>query len=183
MPTKTRLLTSWYYGRFCHLNRVKLGTNVSMSTAVIRAFISRNPSRKSFFIYAVLLFLTEVLIALYAPAGFIRGFVGDVLVVILLFCMARVVVPVTHPVENTAAKNTGDGIKRLFQTPWLAFAVLLFAFAIEFGQYWGLVDKLGLGGNRLARIVIGSHFDPLDLVAYFVGYLILLGCYWKSRQS
>ncbi|MCU7986951.1 DUF2809 domain-containing protein [Shewanella sp. SW24] len=151
-----------------------------MSTAVIRAFISRNPSRKSFFIYAVLLFLTEVLIALYAPAGFIRGFVGDVLVVILLFCMARVVVP---PVVNPVANSTDEGIKRFFQTPWLALAVLLFAFAIEFGQYWGLVDKLGLGGNRLARIVIGSHFDPLDLVAYFVGYLILLGCYWKSRQS
>ena len=151
-----------------------------MSTAVIRAFISRNPSRKSFFIYAVLLFLTEVLIALYAPAGFIRGFVGDVLVVILLFCMVRVVVP---PVVNPVANSTDEGIKRFFQTPWLAFAVLLFAFAIEFGQYWGLVDKLGLGGNRLARIVIGSHFDPLDLVAYFVGYLILLGCYWKSRQS
>ena len=129
---------------------------------------------------AVLLFLTEVLIALYAPAGFIRGFVGDVLVVILLFCMARVVVP---PVVNPVANSTDEGIKRFFQTPWLALAVLLFAFAIEFGQYWGLVDKLGLGGNRLARIVIGSHFDPLDLVAYFVGYLILLGCYWKSRQS
>ncbi|MCB2382886.1 DUF2809 domain-containing protein [Shewanella sp. SR1] len=161
-----------------------------MSTAVIRAFISRNPSRKSFFIYAVLLFLTEVLIALYAPAGFIRGFVGDVLVVILLFCMVRAVVPVVSPVEKAVAipiasrtsKSTGEHILRLFQTPWLAFAVLLFAFAIEFGQYWGLVDKLGLGGNRLARIVIGSHFDPLDLVAYFVGYLILLGCYWKSRQ-
>ena len=180
MSTQVPLLTSWYYGKFCHLNRVKLGINISMSTAVIRAFISRNPSRKSFFIYAVLLFLTEVLIALYAPAGFIRGFVGDVLVVILLFCMVRAVV---SPVEKAAAKNTGDGIKHLFQTPWLAVAVLLFAFAIEFGQYWGLVDKLGLGGNRLARIVIGSHFDPLDLVAYFVGYLILLGCYWKSRQS
>ncbi|MBU1393576.1 MAG: DUF2809 domain-containing protein [Gammaproteobacteria bacterium] len=150
-----------------------------MSTAVIRAFISRNPSRKFFFIYAVLLFLTEVLIALYAPAGFIRGFVGDVLVVILLFCMARAVVP---PVFNPVANSKNEGIKRLFQTPWLAFAVLLFAFAIEFGQYGGLVDKLGLGGNRLARIVIGSHFDPLDLVAYFVGYLILVGCYWKSRQ-
>ncbi|CAD6367435.1 DUF2809 domain-containing protein [Shewanella putrefaciens] len=154
-----------------------------MSAAVIRAFISRNPSRKSFCIYAVLLFLTEVLIALYAPAGFIRGFVGDVLVVILLFCMVRAVVPVDSPAEKSLAQNTGEGMKRFFQTPWLAFSVLLFAFAIEFGQYWGLVDKLGLGGNRLARIVIGSHFDPLDLVAYFVGYLILLGCYWKSRQS
>ncbi len=99
------------------------------------------------------------------------------------FQTVRAVVPVASPVEKPLAQNTGEGIKRFFQTPWLAFAVLLFAFAIEFGQYWGLVDKLGLGGNRLARIVIGSHFDPLDLVAYFVGYLILLGCYWKSRQS
>lgn len=86
-----------------------------MSAAVIRAFISRNPSRKSFCIYAVLLFLTEVLIALYAPAGFIRGFVGDVLVVILLFCMVRAVVPVDSPAEKSLAQNTGEGMKRFFK--------------------------------------------------------------------
>ncbi|MCG9964689.1 DUF2809 domain-containing protein [Shewanella cutis] len=134
---------------------------------------SRQPDRKSFLIYAVLLFVIEVLIARYAPSGFIRGFVGDVLVVLLLFCMARSVVPVMN--------SKGHLINRLCHTPWLALAVLLFAFTIEFGQYWGLVDKLGLGGNRLARIVIGSHFDPLDLLAFFVGYLILIGIYWKRH--
>ncbi|PWF62693.1 hypothetical protein CBX96_13735 [Shewanella sp. BC20] len=134
---------------------------------------SRQPDRKSFLIYAVLLFIIEVSIARFAPSGFIRGFVGDVLVVILLFCMARTLVPVVN------AK--GESINRFWHTPWLALAVLLFAFGIEFGQYWGLVDKLGLGGNRLARIVIGSHFDPLDLLAYFVGYLILMGLYWKRN--
>ncbi|AAN57447.1 DUF2809 domain-containing protein [Shewanella oneidensis MR-1] len=134
---------------------------------------SRQPDRKSFLIYAVLLFVIEVLIARFVPSGFIRGFVGDVLVVMLLFCMARALVPVVNV--------KGEPINRLLHTPWLALAVLLFAFAIEFGQYWGLVDKLGLGGNRLARIVIGSHFDPLDLLAYFVGYLILMGLYWKRN--
>ncbi|MGL5469348.1 MAG: DUF2809 domain-containing protein [Shewanella sp.] len=134
---------------------------------------SCQPDRKSFLIYAVLLFVIEVLIARYAPSGFIRGFVGDVLVVLLLFCMARSVVPVMN--------SKGHLINLLCHTPWLALAVLLFAFTIEFGQYWGLVDKLGLGGNRLARIVIGSHFDPLDLLAYFVGYLILIGIYWKRH--
>lgn len=134
---------------------------------------SRQPDRKSFLIYAVLLFVIEVLIARFVPSGFIRGFVGDVLVVMLLFCMARALVPVVNV--------KGEPINRLLHTPWLALAVLLFAFAIEFGQYWGLVDKLGLGGNSLARIVIGSHFDPLDLLAYFVGYLILMGLYWKRN--
>ena len=134
---------------------------------------SRQPERKSFLIYAVLLFIIEVLIARFAPSGFIRGFVGDVLVVILLFCMARTLVPVVN------AK--GESINRFWHTSWLSVAVLLCAFAIEFGQYWGLVGTLGLGGNRLARIVIGSHFDPLDLLAYFVGYLILIGLYWKRN--
>ena len=136
-------------------------------------FFSRQPDRKSFLIYAVLLFIIEVLIARFVSSGFIRGFVGDVLVVILLFCMARTLVPVVN--------TKGESINRFWHAPWLALAVLLFAFAIEFGQYWGLVDKLGLGGNRLARIVIGSHFDPLDLLAYFVGYLILMGLYWKRN--
>jgi len=41
---------------------------------------SRQPERKSFLIYAVLLFIIEVLIARFVSSGFIRGFVGDVLV-------------------------------------------------------------------------------------------------------
>nr|WP_243883778.1 hypothetical protein [Shewanella algae] len=41
--------------------------------------------RWHFALATVLLFGIEVLIARYAPPGFIRGFIGDLLVVILMF--------------------------------------------------------------------------------------------------
>ena len=110
--------------------------------------------RWHFALATLLLFGIEVLIARYTPPGFIRGFIGDLLVVILMFC---------------ALKTVSPWASRL-----LLPLVLAFAFAIEFGQAFGLVDKLGLGHIRLARIVIGSHFDWLDLLAYSLGCLLLL---------
>lgn len=61
--------------------------------------------------------------------------------------------------------------------------VLIFAFMVEFAQYFKLVEVLGLEGNRLARIVIGSTFDPLDLLAYTLGAIavVLIEKYRKKR--
>ena len=104
----------------------------------------------------VTIFLIEVLIALFLHDAFIRPFVGDVLVVVLLYCFIR-------SFFKLSIKNA-------------IIAVLIFAFAVEFAQYFDLVEKLGLEHNRMARIVIGSTFDLLDLLAYLTGgILILLG--------
>ena len=54
----------------------------------------------------------------------------------------------------------------------LASAVLLFAVLVETGQYFHLADRLGVGHIPLARILIGSTFDPKDLLAYLAGTLI-----------
>lgn len=108
---------------------------------------------RQFLLLTIALFIIEVLIARYSQSGFIRGFTGDVLVVLLLFCAVRT-------------------IFRIAVIP-LAVLVLLFAYLIELGQWFGLVDILGLGQYRLARIVIGSHFDWWDLVAYSTGFVII----------
>ena len=42
---------------------------------------------------ALLLFLTEAVIALMVYDDFIRPYMGDALVVILIYCMVRTVVP------------------------------------------------------------------------------------------
>ena len=100
----------------------------------------------------LLLFGIELLIGTLLDDGFIRPFVGDVLVVMLIYCLIRTWL-------------------RLPAIP-LALGVLLFATLVETGQYFHLADRLGVGHIPLARILIGSTFDPKDLLAYLAGTLI-----------
>lgn len=46
---------------------------------------------------------------------------------------------------------------------------------IELAQAAKLLNALGLGENRLARIIFGGSFDWLDLAAYAAGGLIIVG--------
>jgi hypothetical protein len=43
------------------------------------------------------------------------------------------------------------------------------AVLVELGQLAGVARLLGLGGNALAQVVLGSSFDPLDLLCYAAG--------------
>jgi Protein of unknown function (DUF2809) len=116
-----------------------------------------------YFVAFISIFLVEVLIAVVFKDSFIRPFFGDLLVVILLYCFVRTFFKLNM-------KNAVIG-------------VLVFAFMVEFAQYFKLVEVLGLEGNRLARIVIGSTFDPFDLLAYTLGAIavVLIEKYRKKR--
>ena len=100
------------------------------------------------------MFLVELMIALFVRDSFIRPFVGDVLVVVLLYLFLRVFL-------------------MCGKAPLVA-GVLLFAWAIEVGQYFNLVSILGLQDFKVARVVIGSTFDMMDLLAYSVGAFLLM---------
>jgi hypothetical protein len=104
---------------------------------------------KKYFLLTVFLFIVEVLIALFVRDAIIRPYVGDVLVVILIYCF----------------------IKTFFNWPVVpvAIGVLLFAFAVEALQYFKVVELLGLQDSKLARIVIGTSFAWLDMLTYVIG--------------
>ena len=108
-----------------------------------------------FGIVSLLLFATEILIGIYAH-GFLRNYIGDVLVVILIYTLFRTVSP--------------EKPKASFLLPT---CILIFAFAVEFLQLWGFCDKFGIE-NRLLRIIIGTGFSIEDLVSYTVG---IIPCY------
>lgn len=110
--------------------------------------------KKKYFLFFVLLFVIEVLIALYVHDNFVRPYIGDVLVVILLYCFLQSFVKL--PVIPAA---TG---------------VLIFSFLIEILQYFHIVDRLGLGHSRLARTVIGTSFAWEDIWAYIAGFIAIL---------
>jgi Protein of unknown function (DUF2809) len=109
---------------------------------------------KKYFYFTLLLFAIEVGIAMFIHDGFIRPFIGDVLVVILIYCLVRTF----GKMRSTTA----------------AISVLAFAGTIEILQSFNLVQILGLQNNRIMAIAIGSTFDWKDLLAYAIGTMVIL---------
>jgi hypothetical protein len=107
-----------------------------------------------YFIAFVILFIGEVLIALYAHDEFVRPLLGDFLVVIMLYCLVKSVVK-----------------KQEFE---IGLFVLIFAYLVELGQYYQLVKLVGLGDNQLANIVFGNFFSWVDIVMYTLGIMLVL---------
>ncbi len=119
---------------------------------------------KNYFGFTIFIFLIEVLIALYVNDSFVRPYLGDVLVVILIYCF----------------------LKSFLKLPVLtaAIAVLVFSFTIEFLQFLNIVEKLGLEKSKIARTVIGTSFSWIDLLTYIIGITIVLIIekYWVKKN-
>lgn len=118
---------------------------------------------------ATLIFLAvEVFIALFVHDDFVRPYIGDVLVVIVVYTIVRIIVP-----EKCAL---------------LPLFVFIFAVGVEVLQYFDLVTLLGLENNRFLKILLGSVFDLKDIMCYAIG-CALLGLYefggrklWKRNR-
>lgn len=115
----------------------------------------RDRYRAGYLLATAILLGIEILIALFVHDRFVRPYVGDVLVVILLYCFVRILMP-----------RRGR---------FLPLYIFLFAAAVEVLQLFSLVDRLGLGENRFFRVLIGSVFDWKDILCYGVGCLLLAG--------
>lgn len=109
--------------------------------------------KKSFFIF-LLIFLAEVIIALFLYDPIIRPYAGDILVVMLIYYF----------------------IKSFLQTNplYIAVGVLLFAYLVEFGQYIKLIEIFNLQDNKLARVIIGTSFSWIDMLCYTIGAIICI---------
>ncbi|MBQ7101758.1 MAG: DUF2809 domain-containing protein [Clostridia bacterium] len=119
--------------------------------------------RITYSILFLLLFAAEVLIAVFVHDGFVRPYIGDVLVVMLVCAFLRIFIP--------------DKIKTL---PIFA---TLFAVFIEGLQYFDFVNLIGLSDNKIVSTVIGRTFDIKDIICYTVGGLIFFAAEWLWRKN
>ncbi len=118
--------------------------------------------RIKYLIAFIVLLCIEFLIAIYVHDTFIRPYVGDLLVVIVLYCVVRVIIPDKY---------------RLMPL-W----IFIFAVFVEYLQYIKIVEILGMENNTFLRILIGATFDWKDMMCYGIG-CILLGTYeWFTRK-
>lgn len=122
--------------------------------------MSTRKKRMIYLITTIVLFVMELFIALFVHDNFVRPYVGDVLVVALIYTIVRIFIP-----EKV-------GLLPLY--------IFLFAAGVEVLQYFRIAEVLGLSDNRVLSVVIGSVFDWKDIVCYGVGCL-LLGMYEAIR--
>ena len=115
-----------------------------------------------FMLGSIILLAVEILIALYAKDNFIRTFVGDVIVVMLIYSVIRTFV------------------KKYIRL--LPFWVFIFAAAYECLQMFNLPLLLGVSNNRILTIILGTTFDVLDIFAYFGGMVVLFTCQFFGEK-
>ena len=110
---------------------------------------------KNWFYLAVCLFCLEAFIAAFLHDGIIRPYVGDSIAVIFLYSLVK------------SLANVPSGLAIV--------GALLVAYTLEALQYVHLLEHLGLQHSRLAAIVLGSHFEWIDMLAYTLGALLIWG--------
>ena len=117
---------------------------------------------KYLLIFFIFLFI-EIFIALFVKDKFIRPYLGDMLVVIVLYFFVK--------------------IFTLNKIKFLSIYILLFAILVEFLQYINIVDILNLSNIKFFKILIGTTFDFKDIFCYFLGSIPLFVLDYLERKK
>ena len=120
---------------------------------------------KWYLLVTICLLFIEIAIALFVKDKIIRPYIGDLLVVILIYAFVKIWI------SNREIL--------------VAICVFVFACFIEFLQYFHIVEVLGLDDNKVATVIIGSKFNTLDIVMYLMGTIavIVTEKFLKSRAT
>ena len=111
--------------------------------------------RLGYMLATLILLGVEVCIALFVRDAVVRPYVGDMLVVIVIYTFVRILVPE--------------------KARFLPLYVFLFAALVEGLQAVHIVELLGLSAYPFFSILIGATFDVKDIICYAVGCILLGG--------
>lgn len=123
----------------------------------------KNKIKLTYFLIFIALLATEILIALFVHDGFVRPYIGDVLVVGVICALLRIFIP-----------------EKIRLLPILTSA---FAAGVELLQLFDFVDIIGLSGSRFFSILLGRTFDIKDIVCYIIGGLIFFAAENLARRK
>ena len=99
----------------------------------------------------VLLLAVEVLIALFVHDSFVRPYVGDMIVTVVVWSFMRIIFP--------------DRFKLM------SLYVMIFAVLVEVGQYFHYTELLGIT-NPVLVTMMGTSFAWADIACYAVGCVV-----------
>ena len=120
-------------------------------------------TRLKYLLLSILLLIVELFIAIYLHDNIIRAHVGDILVVVLIYCIIRIFI-----------------VKEIKLLPLYVFT---FAVLVEIMQFFDIVSILHLQNIAILRIIIGSTFDWADIMCYFIGAMISACIQWVDKRN
>lgn len=118
--------------------------------------------RWPYVVATIALLLIEIYIGLFVRDRFVRPFLGDVLVTMLLCCLWR------------AIKPTGVRLLPLY--------VMAFATVVEVAQYFDVVALVGLEHNAFISTIVGRSYSHKDLLCYAIGCVIFWTAEWAVKR-
>lgn len=118
--------------------------------------------RVYYIVLTVILLAVEVLIALFVHDRIVRPYIGDMLVVVVIYAFVRIWI--------------------LDSVRLLPLYVFLFATGVEILQYFNLVELLGVADHKFLRILLGTSFDVKDILCYAAGCALVWVAERKIKQ-
>ncbi|HOQ36129.1 MAG TPA: DUF2809 domain-containing protein [Acetivibrio sp.] len=101
-----------------------------------------------------ILLIVEIIIGVFVRDAIIRPYVGDILVVILMYAFIRGIIK--KPVK------------------YLPIYLFIFSCIVETAQYFRIVDILHLRKYKILSTIMGTSFDIKDILCYLIGTVILI---------
>jgi len=101
-----------------------------------------------------ILLIVEIIIGVFVRDAIIRLYVGDILVVILMYAFIRGIIK--KPVK------------------YLPIYLFIFSCIVETAQYFRIVDILHLRKYKILSTIMGTSFDIKDILCYLIGTVILI---------
>ncbi len=112
--------------------------------------------RLIYFLISITALFCGILVAFYInQRSFMRGFAGDILIVIFIYSSVKVIMKETPPLRAAAG-------------------VLAFSLFVEFIQYTGLPKHFS-PHSIITILTLGSTYDPMDIAAYVIGVVVIFG--------
>ena len=119
--------------------------------------------RLPYIIIFIAIFAVETCVALFVHDNFVRPYVGDIIVMWAVYCLAQII------------------LGGRFGSYKVAVGSLVFAFAVEILQKFHIADVMGVE-NPILRTIIGTSYATADLLCYLAGTaFIFLGIFLYGK--
>lgn len=110
--------------------------------------------RKIYAVLFILLMLTEIYIAAFVTNFFVRAYLGDVFITLLICFFVQAI------------------FKKRIKLLWVY--VFIFSVVVEVCQYFDLVKLLGLENFKLVSVWFGRSFSFYDIICYGAGCIVFV---------